>query len=1208
MPSWSLGPGAIGAGGNIVVHGDLIVGPASGSDDWLVEPVVSKTELAEQYDRFTGRAKLIRQIDDFIAENKRGYVLVRAEAGVGKSALAAHLVSTRHPAAYYFIGLDRARSPEEARKSIAAQLIVGLGLTETETRARDGAFPPGVTSSSWLGEVLRTAARKRNVHRQGQPLVLVVDGLDEARDVTDSETGVPLGLPAPDSLPVGVYIVATSRFGPELTALTHSNDCLTVQIQVDQDDGDGNVQDMRDYLTGALSGERPDLRLVDALRNRSVVPADLVETLVARCAGIWIYLKYVLDDIRMGRRDPRDVTSLPQDLRKYYWLQINGWAGDRGVTWRKLRRPTLTMLAAIRRPVTAAELARLTGADREDIDSWLSSAAQAFLNVTEPPRDQPDQVRRYAIRHESLRELLTIPDVWSTNRDGGPGKEFYDAAAKAHADITDFLLPPGTPESRDWSDIDAYTRAALAEHAAAADRLNDLMTDPGFLLACRPESILRHRHLLSKPASVAAANALEAALNEWQRYPDDRAWWLHVWARKTRATELAIAAARRTGRQWTVHTAMWTGTAHRSLVGHGGSAQAVAPVRLADGRTWLASGSADGTVRLWDPVAGTAVGNPLTGHGGGVRAVATLRLAGGAALLASGGDDGTVRLWDPAAGIGVGSPLTGHVGRVLTVAEVPLADGRTWLASGGDDGTVRLWDPTAGKAVGSLPGHDGPVRVATAVPLAGERTLLATGGDDRTVRLWDPVAGVAVGGPLTGHQDWVRSMAVLRAADGVTLLASGGDDGTVRLWDPAAGAVGGSPLTGHGGSVKAMVAVRMPDGRELLAAGGDDGQIRLWDVEARAAVGSPLTGHSRVVQAATSVALSDGRVLLATGGADETVRLWDPSTGTGASGEAPPTGHDGAVETAVAVPLADGHGILATAGTDGTVRLWDPMTGTAVGEFLVGHLDWVLAVAPVPLPDGRALLATGGTDGTVRLWDPLAGRLEGDLLVGHSGWVLAVAAVRPCGGGPALLATGGDDAVIRLWDPVTGRPVGEPLVGHTGAVRAMTEVRLPDGRSLLATGGNDLTIRLWDPATGTLVGEPLRGHHDWIRAMAAVSLPDGRPLLATGGDDRSIRLWDPVMGRAVGDPLLGHLSAVTAIAAVPPGSAGAAGLASGGRDGTVRIWDPVRGCAAGDPLTGHAGWVRAMAAVPLPDGSCALATAGDDGAVLVWGRGSGGRT
>ena len=156
--------------------------------------------------------------------------------------------------------------------------------------------------------------------------------------------------------------------------------------------------------------------------------------------------------------------------------------------------------------------------------------------------------------------------------------------------------------------------------------------------------------------------------------------------------------------------------------------QMAAPAR----RILLASGSNDGTVRLWDPATGAPLGEPLTGHTDYVGAVAFGALPGGRVLLASASFDGTVRLWDPATATPAGEPLTGHTESVRPVAigALPgavafgaLPDGRVLLASGGDDGTVRLWDPVKSTAA---PLHTIPSRLMfTPCALTGPRCLLA---------------------------------------------------------------------------------------------------------------------------------------------------------------------------------------------------------------------------------------------------------------------------------------------------------------------------------------------------------------------------------------------------------------------------------------------------------------------------------------------------
>ena len=164
---------------------------------------------------------------------------------------------------------------------------------------------------------------------------------------------------------------------------------------------------------------------------------------------------------------------------------------------------------------------------------------------------------------------------------------------------------------------------------------------------------------------------------------------------------------------------------------------------LPDGR--LASASRDGTVQVWHPDRPAEPPIVFLDHGGeGVTDV-----AGGAhpgvddvwtvaalpdGRLASGGADGTVRIWHPDDPTIEPRVFTDHGDHVRSIAVLP--DGR--LASGGNDGTVRIWhpdnpdDPTVEAQV--FTDHAGDVRAVTTLPSG----RIASGGEDGIVLVWWP--------------------------------------------------------------------------------------------------------------------------------------------------------------------------------------------------------------------------------------------------------------------------------------------------------------------------------------------------------------------------------------------------------------------------------------------------------------------------------------
>ena len=569
-----------------------------------------------------------------------------------------------------------------------------------------------------------------------------------------------------------------------------------------------------------------------------------------------------------------------------------------------------------------------------------------------------------------------------------------------------------------------------------------------------------------------------------------------------------------------------------TLPGHAGLIWCLA--LSGDGRL-VASGSMDGTVKLWE-VARSATNTPqdrnslpasgppgrllatLTGHAGGVLAVA---LSGDGRLVASGSHEGTIRLWETAHGRLVAT-LQGHTGGVQSVAL--SGDGRV-LVSGSHDGTIKLWATQGvhegGQLLATLKGHASAVRC---VALSGDGELVASCSVDGTIKLWTAPEGLLLA-TLQGHTSGIRGVALSK--DG-QVVASASFDGTVKLWEAtpvlmasaqASHALQASESPGRllatlQGHIATVPGVALSRDGLLAVSGSQDGAIRLWATRPAVTEGrvslpagrsaglllATLQGHTGTVW---SVALSGDGLLLASGSYDGTVKLWD-TKGVLGSGRLLATLQEQATPINVNGVALSGDGRLVAGGSeDGTLTLWETASGRHLAT-LRGHTGAVWSVALSW--DGR-LLASGSWDGTVKLWrtTPVvqaSGSPEQllETLQGHSSGVWGVALSRD----GQLLASGSYDGTVKLWATESGRLLST-LRGHTGSVRG---VALSEDGRLVASASYDGTVKLWEVESGQLVAT-LQGHSSGVLDVALSG--DGL-LVASGGWDGAVKLWESRTG------------------------------------------------------------------------------------------------
>ncbi|MBL7488607.1 toll/interleukin-1 receptor domain-containing protein [Frankia sp. AgB1.9] len=351
----------------------------------LVPAVVAEL-IADKTEYFVGREYVFDAIGDFVASEDRGYFTIEGDPGAGKTTILAEYVRRTGAVAHFNARGQALNTSSHFIRQLGANLAARYGvapLAAAVDRDRHG---------ETLSRLLIDARAEAPA---GEPVLLVVDALDEVNSLGDPPGANALLLPS--HVPAGVYFVLSSRRAA--TVLDTDSPSRIFDLGHVQSD---TMVDIRQFLEQAASRDP----LSRWLSERGVPVVDFVRRLAEGSEGNFMYLRYVLPELLSESQ--LTLERLPRGLEQYY--EVHWRAMDTTGSEGHLKVWVIYLLCQLEQPATAGVLAKLLhdvepGADAIAVQEVLLEWRQ-FLH-----REETSGAPRWSVYHNSFRDFLRRKDT-----------------------------------------------------------------------------------------------------------------------------------------------------------------------------------------------------------------------------------------------------------------------------------------------------------------------------------------------------------------------------------------------------------------------------------------------------------------------------------------------------------------------------------------------------------------------------------------------------------------------------------------------------------------------------------------------------------------------------------------------------------------------------------------------------------------------------
>jgi len=667
--------------------------------------------------------------------------------------------------------------------------------------------------------------------------------------------------------------------------------------------------------------------------------------------------------------------------------------------------------------------------DQDDI-LWLRRAAGSYVVEGNSATGSV-----YRIFHRALAEHLL------------EGRD----QARDHATIMDVLLSRVETKAgrRQWRTAHGYTREHILGHAAYAGMADDLLTDPGLMLASSrsallsafdqqkepPQEVERWRRvfrraspqlrtasLQERPAYLRLAalyEGLPEIAQEFDAFRYDSTWWP----------------------QWTHYKS------NRSPAYVIGTRSHIEDFRIAtiSDRDYVVCILGDGRITVQDLEHGTVLFESSPEYNARPMTIECLSVGAdreGQPLFAF-ATGSIVHVWDLRSSKRVRALEVEH--ERVTAITFATHHGRALLIVGAQNigsyakgvakGSITVWDIETGRP-SSPPTSCGAVRALSFATLRGQPVVVLSAAGQ--VSAYNLESRQMLADPIIDKSQQFSELSVISLGGRPVVLASGRRGYTAFDLESHAYFSLGHPAPDNVSTsrrgFRQFLLTRFTPGHVVVsdpktgatlghAFISSVGRTEIGELEGKYCAVSLVHGHLEVAQ----LAEGDGRV--------------------------PELGDDANPQMRFAVASFDGEGM--SVGKHVVVR------GPKADHSISGHLARVSGWPPL-----LVVLRVKGKGNQVRVFNHETGALLFNPYEGHAGGVLG-ASISVLDERPVAISWS-QDRSVQVWDPTTNQLKYGPLRAHTAAVTGVELAQL-DGRSVLVAGSLDGTVSVWDFDTGLML-------------------------------------------------------------------------------------------------------------------------------------------